>query len=598
MADLNAKLATVCRAVAGRGEAPGTGGPAVVTPAVVREVLGAGDADALPPAVRAAIARERRRLGDASGADTATTNDWIEWLEALPWTRRAEAPVDLAQVRAALDTGHAGLDHAKRCLLEHLAVRRRNRHSPAVICLAGPPGVGKTSLAHCVAESLGRGFIRLSCGGLRDETRPAGPQPDLARRAAGMDPARDAAGRLARPGLRPRRDRQARPRAGGGPPRAARPGAARPVPRCFRRGAVRPLRGALHHDGERDGADPAGAAGPARDRRPARLLGGREGRHRPVAPDRGAEPGGRPRGHAGAVHRGRLPADRPGLHQRARGAAADPLPAGYLPPGGAGPRDRRQLARPRARHRAAGPRASRRAGRRPRRRPRASARTARGAGAACRRAGPRAAGPRAAVGVGADRPRRCPRPRVPRVPAERALDPAHRVGAARPGPRPLAPRCGPRGARRGQGARHRLRGGAPVEPGRPVAAAVPAGPARGRQVDPGGAARRSARAGVRVGVVRRAGERGAVRRPLGAAGAHRRRAAPRRRPQSTHRPRRGRPARRGGGHGGGAARRARPGPRRRLPRPLPRPAARLVRGALRGHRDQPRVRCRRCCGSG
>ncbi|MCY4636595.1 MAG: AAA family ATPase [Acidobacteria bacterium] len=170
VADLNARLATICRAVAGRREAPGTAGPEVVTPAIVREVLGAGDADALPPRVRAAIARERRRLGDASGADTATTNDWIEWLQGLPWTRRAEAPVELAQVRAALDAAHAGLDHAKACLLEHLAVRRRNPRSPTVLCLAGPPGVGKTSLAHCVAESLGRGFIRLSCGGLRDES--------------------------------------------------------------------------------------------------------------------------------------------------------------------------------------------------------------------------------------------------------------------------------------------------------------------------------------------------------------------------------------------------------------------------------------------
>ena len=134
------------------------------------EVLGEGEVDALPAAVREAIARERRRLGNSSGADTATSNDWIEWLEGLPWTRRAEAPVDLAQVRAALDAGHAGLDHAKACIIEHLAVRRRNPRSPAVLCLAGAPGVGKTSLAHCVAESLGRGFIRLSCGGLRDET--------------------------------------------------------------------------------------------------------------------------------------------------------------------------------------------------------------------------------------------------------------------------------------------------------------------------------------------------------------------------------------------------------------------------------------------
>ena len=167
VSELHDKLAAVCRQVAARR----SGEPAVVTPAVVGEVLGEGQVDdALPAAVREAIARERRRLGDASGADTATSSDWIEWLEQLPWTRRAEAPVDLAQVRAALDAGHAGLAHAKRCLLEHLAVRRRNPHSPTVICLAGPPGVGKTTLGHCVAKSLGRGFIRLSCGGLRDET--------------------------------------------------------------------------------------------------------------------------------------------------------------------------------------------------------------------------------------------------------------------------------------------------------------------------------------------------------------------------------------------------------------------------------------------
>ncbi len=168
VADLNAKLAAVCRQVAGRRPAPGSRGPEVVTPVVVRQVL--GDGDALPPAVRGAIARERRRLGDSSGADAATTNDWIEWLEHLPWTRRAEAPIDLGQVRAALDAGHAGLEQAKACVIEYLAVRRRNPRGGAVLCFAGPPGVGKTSLAHCVAEALGRGFVKLSCGGLRDES--------------------------------------------------------------------------------------------------------------------------------------------------------------------------------------------------------------------------------------------------------------------------------------------------------------------------------------------------------------------------------------------------------------------------------------------
>jgi len=169
VAELNAGLAALCREVVGR-RTPGDRGPAVVTPAVVREVLGAGDVDALPAAVQAAIARERRRLGDSSDGDKAPTSDWIQWLEELPWKRRAEAPVNLAQVRAALDAGHAGLDHAKACILEHLAVRRRNPRGAAVLCFAGPPGVGKTSLAQATAGALGRGFVKLACGGLRDES--------------------------------------------------------------------------------------------------------------------------------------------------------------------------------------------------------------------------------------------------------------------------------------------------------------------------------------------------------------------------------------------------------------------------------------------
>ena len=167
VADLQAKLAAICRQVA-RRRRPGGLGPEVVTPATVRELLGEGDA--LPSAVREAIARERRRLGNPSDGDVAPTNDWIDCLEQLPWTRRADAPIDLAQVRAALDTGHAGLERAKACIMEHLAVRRRNPRGPAVLCFAGPPGGGKTSLAHCVAEALGRGFVKLACGGLRDET--------------------------------------------------------------------------------------------------------------------------------------------------------------------------------------------------------------------------------------------------------------------------------------------------------------------------------------------------------------------------------------------------------------------------------------------
>ena len=168
--ELNAKLALVCRRALAR-RPPGAQAPEVVTPAVVRDVLGEGAADRLPPAVRDAIARERRRLGDGSESGAERTNDWIRWLEAVPWNRRSTAPVDLARVRAALDAGHAGLHHAKACILEYLAVHRRNPLAAgAVLCFSGPPGTGKTSLARCTAEALGRGFVKLPCGGLHDET--------------------------------------------------------------------------------------------------------------------------------------------------------------------------------------------------------------------------------------------------------------------------------------------------------------------------------------------------------------------------------------------------------------------------------------------
>ena len=185
VAELHTKLSAVCRRVVERRR-PGHRGTETVTPAVVREVLGAGEA--LPAAVRAAIARERRRLTDGSSdADAATkTNDWIACLEKLPWTRRSEAPVDLSRARAALDAGHAGLGEAKSCILEYLAVRRRNPRSGAVLCLAGPPGVGKTSLAQCTAAALGRGSCGWPAGGCgTSRTCGATTGPGRTRRRAG-----------------------------------------------------------------------------------------------------------------------------------------------------------------------------------------------------------------------------------------------------------------------------------------------------------------------------------------------------------------------------------------------------------------------------
>ena len=168
--ELNRLLAQVCRDVVRRRPADFKG-PDVVTPAVVAEVLGVALADALPPAVRAAIAAERKRqqLGPKE------TSSWIEWLEHLPWTRRNARPIDLATVRALLDAAQAGLEHAKASVMEYLAIQRRNPAAGgAVLCLLGPPGVGKTALAQAVALALGRGFAKLACGGLRDDTELRG----------------------------------------------------------------------------------------------------------------------------------------------------------------------------------------------------------------------------------------------------------------------------------------------------------------------------------------------------------------------------------------------------------------------------------------
>ena len=170
VAELNAKLLVLCQLVVAR-RTYGARGAVVITPAVVWEVLGEGAVGVLPPAVREAIARERRRLSDKSDADTDKTNGWIEWLEQTAVDTAQRVTIDLERTRAALDAGHADLEHAKTRIIEYLAVRRRNPPGAgAVIYFAGPPGVGKTSLARCAAEALGRGFVKLACSGLHDDT--------------------------------------------------------------------------------------------------------------------------------------------------------------------------------------------------------------------------------------------------------------------------------------------------------------------------------------------------------------------------------------------------------------------------------------------
>jgi ATP-dependent Lon protease len=131
----------------------------------------------LPEDVGKAAERELGRLErlPAAAAEYGVIRTYLEWIISLPWDSETEDNLDLDHARGVLDKDHFDLDKVKERIVEHLAVAKlRNEISGQILCFVGPPGVGKTSLGHSIARALGRRFVRMSVGGVRDEAEIRG----------------------------------------------------------------------------------------------------------------------------------------------------------------------------------------------------------------------------------------------------------------------------------------------------------------------------------------------------------------------------------------------------------------------------------------
>ncbi len=139
----------------------------------------------MPEAVREQAEKELGRLermGDSSG-ESSMIRTYLDWLVALPWSKRSEERLDPVHAREVLDSDHAGLEDVKDRITEYIAVRKLRRErgmkeegraAGAILTLVGPPGTGKTSIGESIAKATGREFVRMSLGGIRDEAEIRG----------------------------------------------------------------------------------------------------------------------------------------------------------------------------------------------------------------------------------------------------------------------------------------------------------------------------------------------------------------------------------------------------------------------------------------
>ena len=131
----------------------------------------------MPKAVLEEVERQLKKLErmHPDAAETATLRNWLDWMVTLPWGKSTKDSLDLKDAQRILDEDHYGLEKVKERIVEYLAVRKlKEKTKGPLLCFVGPPGVGKTSLGKSIARALGRKFVRLSLGGVKDEAEIRG----------------------------------------------------------------------------------------------------------------------------------------------------------------------------------------------------------------------------------------------------------------------------------------------------------------------------------------------------------------------------------------------------------------------------------------
>jgi ATP-dependent Lon protease len=145
--------------------------------AELKELRERAESIALPEDAQKAFDRELARLEKlpSAAAEYGVIRTYLEWILSVPWDKTTEDNLDLERAREILDEDHFDLDKVKERILEYLAVSKlKNDLTGPILCFVGPPGVGKTSLGHSIARTLGRKFVRISVGGVRDESEIRG----------------------------------------------------------------------------------------------------------------------------------------------------------------------------------------------------------------------------------------------------------------------------------------------------------------------------------------------------------------------------------------------------------------------------------------